>query len=86
MTNKNVISLLTQCFLLVLSGACNDGDIRLVGGTLTEEGRLEVCMNEVWGTVCGDTFTSTEANVACRQLGYSRYSELNKPEMLLNAA
>ena len=54
---------------------CNDGDIRLVGGTLEEEGRIEVCMNEVWGTVCDDLFTSVDASVVCRQLGYSRYSK-----------
>ena len=55
---------------------CNDGDIRLVGGTLEEEGRVEVCMNEDWGTVCDDSFTTVDAIVVCVQLGYSRYSEL----------
>ena len=55
---------------------CSDGDIRLEGGTLEEEGRVEVCMNEVWGTVCDDSFTTVDANVVCGQLRYSRYSEL----------
>ena len=55
---------------------CNDGDIRLEGGSVEEEGRVEVCMNEVWGTVCDDSFTTVDANVVCGQLRYSRYSEL----------
>ena len=52
-------------------GLCNDGDIRLVGGTNQYEGRVEVCWNEVWGTVCHDYWSSQDAIVACRQLGYA---------------
>ncbi|KAL8625952.1 hypothetical protein ACOMHN_012544 [Nucella lapillus] len=41
---------------------------RLVGGTALE-GRLEIFFNNVWGTVCDDGFTSTDARVACAMLG-----------------
>ena len=50
-------------------GDCNTGDIRLVNGTSPLEGRLEICINNAWGTVCRRSFSSDDAGVACRQLG-----------------
>ncbi len=49
------------------------GDLRLVGGTVDNEGRLEVFLRNEWGTVCDDHFE--DANnlapaVACRILGW----------------
>ena len=49
---------------------CKTGNIRLVGGKEDFEGRLEVCINQVWGTACSVSWDSFEIKVACRQLGY----------------
>ena len=50
---------------------CSDGDIRLVGGSVPSEGHVEVCYNNEWGTVCDDGWSSIDAGVACRWLGFS---------------
>ncbi len=50
---------------------CNDTDIRLAGGSDQYEGRVEICFNETWGTICDGSWSTNDANVACRQLGYA---------------
>ena len=50
---------------------CNDGDIRLSNGATDNEGRVEICFNEVWGSICDDSWDRREVSVVCRELGYT---------------
>ena len=47
---------------------CTEGDIRLIGGSRELEGRVEICLNNEWGTVCDQMWDDIDAGVVCRQL------------------
>ena len=52
-------------------GSCTATDkLRLVGGSSDHEGRLEMCRDGQWGTICDDDWDNINSNVACRQLGF----------------
>ena len=42
----------------------------MVDGAIDQEGRVEVCINGVWGSVCSTDWDDTDAFVICKQLGY----------------
>ena len=65
----------------IVSSNCSDGDIRLVGGSTDNEGLVEICVNNMWGTICygnsrysyryyRDYWGQSDGMVVCRQLGY----------------
>ena len=50
---------------------CTDYDIQLVGGASPNEGKVLMCLNGVWGTLCDETFSKTDAQIVCYDAGYS---------------
>ena len=59
---------------IILSPDCTNGDIRLMNGTepSMREGRVEICYNNIYGSICDDFWDIVDAGVVCRQLGLNR--------------
>ncbi|XP_064397364.1 neurotrypsin-like isoform X2 [Halichondria panicea] len=53
---------------------CTDGAMRLVGGSTVSEGRLEICHNGQWGTICNQGWTDRRAAQVCSRLGLPTYN------------
>ena len=64
---------------------CTDGELRLRGGTTPREGRVEMCYERQWGTVCDNSWGTNDAKVACRQLGFSSFGNFLRKNLHIPA-
>ena len=52
---------------------CTDGSLRLYNAVTTVEGEgaVQICYDSTWYAVCNYHWHCANANVACRELGYT---------------
>ena len=65
-------------YIFNLGDDMKEGDIRLVGGRYLWEGRVEIFLSGVWGTISDDMayYYRDNAVIVCKQLGYNTFSKL----------
>lgn len=63
----------------VIISDCTDGEFQIIpyDNYNQQMGRIEICANNTWGTVCSDFFDDIDSKVACVQLGYSHLGNNN---------
>lgn len=61
--------------IYIYTDKCRNGEVRLAGSTFARHGRIEVCINATWGTICDDYWDDNDASVVCKQLGHSPYGK-----------
>ena len=72
--------------LAAIGFSCRTGEVRLVGGNSTNEGRVEVCISNTYWTVCDDrTWGVAEAKVVCNQLNFGSTGGCKKPPLVSSA-
>ena len=52
---------------------CDNGTVRLAQGPKASVGRVEVCIEGTWRTICSEYMSNSDASVICKSLGYSPY-------------
>ena len=56
-----------KCAYLI-TAECDENDVRLTAGGTPNDGRVEICLNGEWGSVCHHKWDVRDVEVVCRQL------------------
>ena len=51
-----------------------EGEVHLVNGDSQNEGTVEICNSNLWGLISDSDWDDDDAEVVCRQLGYTTTS------------
>ena len=72
----HIAYIIHSCTVCTSIESCTDvGAIRLSNGSQLNEGRVEICLDGYWGSVCSNGWDEQDALVTCRQAGYQTLSE-----------
>ncbi len=67
-----MLVILSCCYDLATPTYMNgSGEVRLRDGSGSNSGRVEVFLNGSWSAICIDYWSTADARVVCRQLGYN---------------
>ena len=58
------------CVAPAQAQTCTENAVKLVRGTNSSEGHVEICSNSRFSSICDDDWDNNDARVVCRQLGY----------------
>ena len=76
---SNILSFivfLLHSFVFLIE-SCRNNEIQLVGDhRYSHFGRVEVCINGIWGKICNEFWSDHDASVVCRELGFSVYGKM----------
>ena len=57
--------------MILIIDDCSGGDMQLIDGVTEAEGRVEICTDGRWATLCGKYWTEKNTVVVCRYFGFS---------------
>ena len=67
------------CILSIEHGSslseCINFDVRLTGGSSNNTGAVEICINQLWSSVCRQGLDKQDVAVVCAALGFQRYGK-----------
>ena len=49
---------------------CSDNEVRLQGGATATQGRVEICRENIWTSVCAQDWDTDYAELICSELGH----------------
>lgn len=55
---------------MFIAPECNENEVRLAGGWTRYSGRVEMCLEGMWRSVCYEVWSYIESNIVCKELNY----------------